>query len=127
MQIALKQSIEALHNQLGSWKQTYLLTAPIAGKVVFTKFWSVNQQVAAGDKVVNVVPQGKGEISGRLQLPLTGAGKVKPNQKVLIRLSDFPYMEYGIVEGKVENISSVPDEKNLGIGNKNAKRFKNNI
>lgn len=115
LQIALKQSIEALHNQLGSWKQTYLLTAPIAGKVVFTKFWSVNQQVAAGDKVVNVVPQGKGEISGRLQLPLTGAGKVKPNQKVLIRLSDFPYMEYGIVEGKVENISSVPDEKTWAL------------
>ncbi len=115
LQIALKQSIETLHNQLGSWKQTYLLTAPIAGKVVFTKFWSVNQQVTVGDKVVNVVPQGKGKISGRLQLPLSGAGKVKPNQKVLIRLSDFPYMEYGLVEGKVENISPVPDDKTWAL------------
>ncbi len=58
LQLALKQSIEALHNQLGVWKQTFLLTAPVDGKAVFTKFWSANQQVAAGDKVVNVVPQG---------------------------------------------------------------------
>ncbi len=111
LQQSFQQSITTLSNQLAIWKQTYVLSAPVDGKVVFTRFWSVHQQVTAGDQVVSVVPQGKGEISGRLLLPLSGAGKVKPNQKVLIRLSDFPYMEYGLVEGVVATVSPVPDDK----------------
>ena len=108
---AIKQSFEALCNQLNAWQQSYLLTTPVAGKVVFNKYWSVNQQVAASDKVITIVPQGKSRIFGRLQLPLEGAGKVKTNQKVLIRLNDYPYMEYGMVEAIVENISSVSEDK----------------
>ena len=49
-------------------------------------------------------------------LPLNGAGKVRTNQKVLIQINDFPYMEYGLVEGKVESISSVPEDKTWTLG-----------
>ncbi len=121
---AIKQSFEALCNQYNAWQQTYLLKAPVSGKVVFNKFWSINQQVTANDKVVTVVPQGKSCITGRVQLPLDGAGKVKVNQKVLIRLNDYPYMEYGLVEAKVENISSVSEDKSWALQVKMPKELK---
>lgn len=41
---------------------------------------------------------------------------MKVGQKVIVRLSNFPDKEFGILTGKVENISLVPDKDgNLSI------------
>jgi HlyD family secretion protein len=45
---------------------------------------------------------------GKVQLNRIGSGKVKPGQKVNIKFDNYPYMEYGMVEGKVNRISKVP-------------------
>ncbi len=45
---------------------------------------------------------------GRAEVPIMGAGKVAPGQKVNIKLDNFPHLEYGLLEGKVVNISKVP-------------------
>ncbi len=46
-----------------------------------------------------------------LLLPAEGAGKVEPGQKVNIRLDNYPYMEYGMLEGVISHISEIPDEE----------------
>lgn len=46
-----------------------------------------------------------------MEVPSTNAGKVVQGQKVLIKLDNFRYQEFGIVEGKIQNISLTPDEK----------------
>ena len=38
-------------------------------------------------------------------LPTSGAGKVQIGQEVVVKLDDFPYLEYGSVRGTVESIS----------------------
>jgi hypothetical protein len=38
-------------------------------------------------------------------IPSAGAGKVTPGQEVIIKLDDFPYLEFGSVNGKVKSIS----------------------
>jgi HlyD family secretion protein len=43
-------------------------------------------------------------------LPAIGAGKVKVGQKVNIRLDNYPYMEFGMLEGRIANISDIPDQ-----------------
>lgn len=50
-------------------------------------------------------------VVGRMQVPSTNSGKIVPGEKVLIKLDNYRYQEYGIVEGKVQNISLAPDEK----------------
>lgn len=109
--LTIRQNYESLCNQLRNWKQMYLIYSPIAGKVMFTKFWSINQQVNANDKVVTIIPVQKSRIYGRIQLPVQGAGKVKPNQKVLIKLNDYPSTEYGVIEGKIASVSPIPEDK----------------
>lgn len=93
-----------LQSRLAVWEETYLLTAPTAGRVSFFKYWSPNQFVTAGDEIMAVVPA-SGGVRGRIQLPNTGAGKVRRGQKVIIEFVDYPATEFGMVEGRVETIS----------------------
>jgi len=105
---ALKEKYDNLGNQLKAWEQAFVLKTPIAGQVTFTNFWSINQFVSAGNVVFNVVPENEREIIGKATIPIAGAGKVEVGQRVNIKLDNYPYMEYGLLEGKITNISMVP-------------------
>jgi HlyD family secretion protein len=105
---ALKEKYDNLVNQLKAWEQAFVLKTPIAGQVTFTNFWSVNQFVSAGNVVFNVVPENEQEIIGKATVPIAGAGKVEVGQRVNIKLDNYPYMEYGLLEGNITNISMVP-------------------
>jgi len=111
----LSNNYEVLINQIKTWEQTYLLITPIAGKVTFTKFWSENQDIKAGENVLTVIPEKPEKLTGKLQLPVAGSGKVKVGQKVNIKLENYPYLEYGTLAGTVENISLVAIENNYFV------------
>lgn len=57
---------------------------------------------------MTVVPDEASQLVGKVQLPVQGAGKVTPGQRVQIKFSSYPYQEFGMVRGIVENISLVP-------------------
>ncbi len=107
IQLALSQAYENLMGHIAQWEQSYLLKAPISGIVTFTKFWSINQNVKAGDKVVTVVPEEGGKIIGKVVMPIQGSGKVKVGQRVNIKFANFPHMDYGIVTGVIKSKSLV--------------------
>lgn len=110
LQLALKQSFDNLNSQISQWEYSYLLKSPISGQVTLNKYWSVNQNVKAGDSVLTVVPEKSGSIIGKLLLPIAGSGKVKVGQKVNIKFSNYPHMEYGMVLGIIKSISMVPSD-----------------
>jgi multidrug resistance efflux pump len=110
LQQALSQAYEGLNGQIAQWEQTYLLKAPISGVVTFTKFWSINQNVSVGDKVVTIIPDEGGEIVGKLVLPIQGSGKVKIGQKVNFKFLNYPYMDFGIVSGVITTKSLVASD-----------------
>lgn len=111
---ALKEKYDNLVNQLKAWEQAFVLKTPIAGQVTFTNFWSVNQFVSAGNVVFNVVPENEQKIIGKATVPIAGAGKVEVGQRVNIKLDNYPYMEYGLLEGRITNISMVPVSNEKG-------------
>lgn len=51
-------------------------------------------------------------INGLLSFPKSDLGKIKAGQKVIIKLYGYPFQEFGVLEGQVQNIVSTPDEKN---------------
>jgi HlyD family secretion protein len=108
LQSTLKERFDNLVNQLKAWEQAFVLKTPIAGQVTFTNFWSINQFVSVGNVVFNVVPENEQEIIGKATIPIAGAGKVEVGQRVNIKLDNYPYMEYGLLEGNITNISMVP-------------------
>ncbi|MEL7586987.1 MAG: HlyD family efflux transporter periplasmic adaptor subunit [Prolixibacteraceae bacterium] len=115
LQTELTAAFNVLKSKLDAWENTFVLLAPIGGKVTFTNYWSKNQQVKTGDVVFTVVPADASKIIGRLTLPLRGAGKVRRGQQVNIRFDNFPYMEYGMVKGTVSSVSLVPSNDNYAV------------
>ena len=62
LQQNLRTSVEQVTNAINSWKLSYCLYAPIAGKVSFTTYWNENQYIPSGDTVCTIVPD---QLSGR--------------------------------------------------------------
>lgn len=107
---SMEEALNNLKASIASWEKTYLIVAPVGGVVTFNRFWSENQNVSIGENVVTIIPEEAGNIIGKIQLPLKGAGEVKPEQQVNIRFENYPYLEYGMVRGIVSNVSMVPED-----------------
>jgi len=73
-----------------------------------SKSWQKNQHINAGEVFLNIVPEESDHITGKILLPAQGAGKVKVEQPVNVKFDGYPYMELGMVRGKVKIISLVP-------------------
>jgi HlyD family secretion protein len=97
-----------LKAQINIWRNNYLLITPVEGTVSFTKFWSENQSVVKDEPVISIVPLEPGDFVGRINLRMQRSGKVTPGQTVNIKLSGYPYLEYGMVRGVVKSKSLVP-------------------
>lgn len=106
----LNESLLNLKAQIKIWENTYLLISPVSGIVTFTKFWSENQIVDKDEPVLSIVPMDAGDFIGRINLRMNRSGKVKPGQAVNIKLSGYPYLEYGMVRGIVKSKSLVPSD-----------------
>lgn len=106
LQQKIKETVKKLLGQVVQWEQKYLVKSPIEGNVVFFKFWKENQFVNEGEAVLMIVPPVQ-TYTVKSSLPLNGAGKVKEGQRVLIRLSAYPYEEFGFIKGVVKTISDV--------------------
>jgi multidrug efflux pump subunit AcrA (membrane-fusion protein) len=104
----LNQSFMNLNAQIKIWDNTYLLISPVEGIVSFTQFWNANQSVVKDEPVITVIPLETGSFLGRINLKMQRSGKVKPGQKVNIKLSGYPYLEYGMVRGVIKSKSLVP-------------------
>lgn len=108
LQIALASSYDMLQTQVLNWEQSYLLVSPCDGIATLTNYWQKNQNISSGDVLITIVPEQETKIIGKIYLAQQGAGKVKTGQTVNIKFANFPYMEYGIVQVKIKNISLVP-------------------
>lgn len=104
--LATNNAFQTLRSQVNIWVQRYILTTPVEGKVSFLSYWSDNQFVKPEQTVMAVIPQNKNLI-GKINMPVTGSGKVKVGQAVNIRFANYPADEFGMVEGKVERISLI--------------------
>ncbi len=104
----LEESFLNLKAQLRIWENNYFLISPVDGIATFTKFWSANQSVVKDEPVISIVPLETGDFVGRINLKMQRSGKVKTGQMVNIKLSGFPYLEYGMVRGIVRSKSLVP-------------------
>ncbi|MFL1896001.1 HlyD family secretion protein [Aquimarina sp. 2-A2] len=101
-------SYKQLKRSIKQWEQNYLLVASIDGKVSFQKFWGENQFVSAGDDVLTILPS-QSSLVGKIITTAINTGKIEPDQNVLIKLENYPYQEFGMVEGKVISMSLSPD------------------
>jgi hypothetical protein len=106
----LNESYRNLNNTILQWEDHYLIKSPLNGKITFSKFWEANQVINSGENIGILVPLENSKIIGEVIIPPTGLGKAKVGQLVQIKLSGFPFMEFGILNGQITKISSMPEE-----------------
>ncbi len=104
------QAFYQLKKAIKDWEMNYVLRSSVAGKVTFLQVWAENQFVSAGDNVFSIVPINKSDFIGKLKASNLNAGKIEVGQNVNIRLANFPDREFGMLEGKIKNISLTPDK-----------------
>jgi multidrug efflux pump subunit AcrA (membrane-fusion protein) len=100
----IERSLYNIENKLRNWKQNYLITAPSDGKLVFLKNLTENQFLKPSDTLFAVIPL-QTEYIASVDIPVKGMGKASLGQKVIIKLDDYPYQEFGMLEGKVVNMT----------------------
>ncbi|MFP3594588.1 HlyD family secretion protein [Chryseobacterium sp. SIMBA_038] len=105
------QLFEQLRKSLKQWEQNYLVISSTDGVASFQQFFGENQFVKTGDAILSILPKNKDKLVGRMSVPAVNSGKITPGEKVLIKLDNYRFQEYGIVEGRVQNISLSSDDK----------------
>jgi multidrug resistance efflux pump len=103
------QSFYQLEKVIKDWELAYVLKSSVSGKVSFLQIWTENQTINAGDNVFTIIPTLEKGYIGKLKAPALNSGKIKIGQVVNIRLSNFPDREFGMLKGKIKNISLTPD------------------
>ena len=108
LKLRLKSLKMQLQAEIHKWETTYILKSPIDGKVAFTDYWTQNQNISKEKEIFNIIPDNNGKPFAKALLSTKCSGKVKKDQQVNIRFNNFPDTEFGIVNGKIRNISLTP-------------------
>lgn len=105
----LSVSKSQLSNTIHAWKKQYLQISPINGQMEFLGFWRENYFVQNGQELFSILPD-HNEIIGEMIVPSYGIGKVKVGQTANVKVNNYPYMEYGLIKGKVSSISRLTNK-----------------
>jgi hypothetical protein len=114
LKITLENAVQELGVEIDKWKQQYLFTSTFDGTLVFPDFIEDQQFVEAGEALFSVIPD-RGDVFGHLTVPITGSGKVKPGQDVNVKLSNYPAEQFGMLHGRVDHISLLPNGENYSV------------
>jgi len=111
---ATTNGLNELTSQIKKWKENYLFIAPKAGSLAYLGFIENDQFIESGKPLFAILPNSK-QLIAKAEMPLAGAGKVKVGQKVNIRLSNYPYEQFGMLRGTVESISEIPEKEKYTV------------
>ena len=99
----IRQSVQNIDNLLANWQQNYVITSPSDGTLSFLKNLTENQPVRMGDTLFVVMPNNQ-PIVALAMVSAQNFGKVKTGQKVIIKLVNYPFEEYGSLTGNIQEI-----------------------
>lgn len=114
LQTTTDNVIKELTAQLKRWKENFLFIAPSNGIIAYMGIIENEQHIEAGKALFAITSTAK-QLIAKAELPLSGSGKVKVGQAVNIQLSSYPYEQFGMLVGKIESISQVPEKENYTV------------
>jgi hypothetical protein len=100
----IQRTLNRLLTSVEVWKQKNILIAPVSGEVNFLK--DIKEGAYYEGDILIVSPLEK-EYYASMKIPFAGAGKVKELQRTILKLSDYPYREYGFIEGTLATLSPI--------------------
>ncbi|CAN5527324.1 HlyD family efflux transporter periplasmic adaptor subunit [soil metagenome] len=114
LKLQVQQNNEELTAQIDRWKKAYVFIAPMDGTLAYLGFLEMHQNLDANTAVFSIMPS-SGKLIAKAELPIRGSGKVKKGQRVNIRLENYPFEQYGILQGVVSGISEMRGEEKYWV------------
>lgn len=115
LNILVRSSLQNLEASLKTFEEAYIFRSPINGTIQYLKFWNNDSYVNANELIFSIVPANS-SIIGQVSVANYAAGKIRIGQEVLIKLDNYPYEEYGLIKGKVKDISLITITQELKEG-----------
>lgn len=103
----LIQALGTLRASLMGWKLRYILTAPQAGQVFFASLWQ-EEQMLKSDDVLFHIGNKQNVYFGEARIQQANLGRIKTGQRVLIKFKSYPFEQFGMVEGRIQQIAEIP-------------------
>ena len=106
--IGAEEALRNISNYIQTWSQHYLIVAPYSGTIQYLRPLQVNEPTNSGEELFAIIP-GDHKYLAVVMLPAAGIGKVKIGQTVHLLSDNYPYNEFGLLEGKVTKRSTLPE------------------
>lgn len=103
------QTLHTLKSKVEQWLMRYVITAPVAGTVSFLLPLQENSFLTA-NKVLGYVNPPDSKYYARVNFSQTNFGKARVGQTVQLRMTAYPYEQFGILQGRLTYISSVASD-----------------
>lgn len=103
------QCKEQLLADINLWREDFVFESPIAGVVSFNDVWKENQSISSGKVFATIIPSDEVYVIGKVKVGSDRFGEVAVGQDVIVKFNGYPYMEYGVLYGKVSAISEMPE------------------
>ncbi|SHG29845.1 HlyD family secretion protein [Fodinibius roseus] len=101
------QALNTLKSTIEEWKEQYLLEAPVSGQIIYAGILQENQTLRTGQEIFYIQPENT-QFFGEMTVSQNSFGKIREDQRVLIRFSGYPHQEFGSVPGRIDYLSSIP-------------------
>jgi predicted transcriptional regulator len=111
----LNATTQKLREAIRVWEQQHIIRSPGQGQVSIPNHIRRNQPIDQGEELFTLIPDSS-ELSGLIQMPEHGAGKVTVGQPVNIRLNSFPEREYGKLTAEVKYITPSVHQNTVHLG-----------
>lgn len=114
--VQLERSINNLLGEIKNWNEKNLVIAAMDGKISMPDNWSKNQNFQQGAEIMAILPKDIQEnLFIQMFIPIQGSGKVKVGQRVLLKFDNYPYREYGQVDGEVLELPGLPRDNAMPV------------
>ena len=104
----IKNTTKTLNAQIEQWFDKYVISAPIEGEISIFSDLNKGDYLTAGSYILTILPIKKQNLFAYGSFPVEKAGKLKLNNKAIIKLHSYPYREFGSIDGYIEKISDFP-------------------
>lgn len=99
-----------LKSNVEEWVQEHVLIAPEAGKVLYISFLEENQLLSNEQEMFYIQPK-QSFYYGQMLLSQIGLGKIRKDQRVLVKVESYPSSEFGYLIGSIAYVSNIPTVK----------------
>ena len=99
-----------LKSDIEKWIQQYVLIASEDGKVLFVSSLQENELISNGQSLFYIQPE-QSTFYAELMVGQKGLGKIKPGQKVMIKVESYPSDEFGYLAGNINYVSNLSNRR----------------